>query len=303
MPPHDHHHGHSHRSSNKGRLLLIILFNIVITAAEFIGGVLSGSLALLSDAWHNLSDVLSLVLGYGGEKISERKRSNTYTFGLKRFEVLIALINALFLLVIGTYIVYEAIQRFMNPVHIDITIMIPVALIGLAGNALSILVLSRSRNDSLNMKAAFLHLFYDAISSIAVIAAGIILYFTDLVWIDLAMSIFIVFMIAWSSLNIIGESLRIFLQGVPRDIDSQDVYKSILGIEGVATIHGLHIWSVNSTEVFLSCHICTITSDIDANGLITRINEMLEKSYGIGHTTLQIETTPLCDTKTGDCCR
>ena len=101
-------HGHSHRPSGKGRLLLIIFFNIVITAAEFIGGVISGSLALLSDAWHNLSDVLSLVLGYGGEKISERKRCHTYTFGLKRFEVLIALINTVFLLIVGIYIVYDA---------------------------------------------------------------------------------------------------------------------------------------------------------------------------------------------------
>lgn len=303
MSSHEHRHGHTHGASNKVRLLLIILFNSIITAAEFIGGALSGSLALLSDAWHNLSDVLSLVLGYGGEKISERERSRTYTFGLKRFEVLIALINAVFLLIVGTYIVYEAIQRFIQPQPIDITIMIPVALIGLAGNALSILVLSRNRNDNLNMKAAFLHLFYDAISSIAVIAAGIVLYLTGLVWIDLAMSICIVFMIAWSSLNIIGESLRIFLQGVPRDIDSQEVYNSIVDIDGVATIHGLHIWSVNSTEVFLSCHICTASSDIDANGLITRVNDMLEKLYGISHTTLQIETTPLCNTKSGECCR
>lgn len=302
MSSHEH-HSHIKGASNRARLLLIIVFNTVITAAEFTGGLLSGSLALVSDAWHNLSDVLSLALGYAGEKISGRERSFTYTFGLKRFEVLIALVNAVSLLGIGTYIVYEAIQRFIDPRPIDIAIMIPVACIGLAGNALSILVLARNRNSSLNMRAAFLHLFYDAISSIAVIAGGVILYFSGLLWIDLAISVFIVFMIAWSSLNIISESLRIFLQGVPRDIDSQEVYNSIEDVEGVATIHGLHIWSVNSTEVFLSCHVCAVSSDIDTNGLIARINDMLEKTYGIGHTTLQIETTPLCGTEHGECCR
>ena len=131
------HHGHSHahhRPASKVRLAAVIFFNVLITLAEFIGGLLSGSLALISDAWHNLSDVLSLMLGYAGEKVSERQGGDHFTFGLKRFEVIIALINAVSLLGIGIFIVYEAVQRFLTPVAVDVTIMIPVAIVGLAGN-------------------------------------------------------------------------------------------------------------------------------------------------------------------------
>ena len=303
MAGHSHaHHGH-HRPAGRGKLLLVTLFNAAITVAEFIGGVLAGSLALVSDAWHNLSDVLSLMLGYAGEKVSQRERTSRYTFGLKRFEVLVALINALGLLAIGIYIVYEAIQRFADPLPINIGIMIPVSLIGLAGNVFSILVLLKNRKDSLNMKAAFLHLFYDALSSIAVLAAGIILYFTGYAWIDLAVSLMIVIMISWSSMEIIRESLRIFLQGVPAGINTQEVYRDISAIRGVASVHGLHIWSVSSTEVFLSCHICADSdSGLDADDLIKGINAMLEKNYGISHTTLQIETTLLCSINPHSCC-
>ncbi len=131
------------------KLLLVILFNAIITAAEYAGGVLSGSLALISDAGHNLADVLSLALGYAGERVSREGPSRRYTFGLKRFEVLVALVNALSLVAIGLYIIYEAVERYMNPVPVDPSIMLPVALVGLAGNVFSILVLNRSRNDNL----------------------------------------------------------------------------------------------------------------------------------------------------------
>jgi len=219
---HDHHshHGHVHQQpASKGRLAAVIFFNVLITLAEFIGGLLSGSLALVSDAWHNLSDVLSLMLGYAGEKVSERQGGDQFTFGLKRFEVIIALFNALSLLGIGIFIVYEAVQRFLHPVAVDVSIMIPVAIVGLGGNAFSILVLARNRKDNLNMKAAFLHLLYDTISSVAVIITGIVLYYTGLVWLDLVIGILIVVMMVWSSLGIIIESLRIILQGAPGNIN------------------------------------------------------------------------------------
>ena len=298
------HHAH-HRPASKVRLAVVILFNVIITLAEFIGGLLSGSLALISDAWHNLSDVLSLMLGYAGEKVSERQGGEHFTFGLKRFEVIIALVNAASLLAIGIFIVYEAVQRFLNPVAIDVTIMIPVAVIGLAGNAFSILVLARNRHDNLNLKAAFLHLFYDTVSSVAVIAVGIILHYTGLLWLDLVISILIVVMMVYSSTGIISESLRIILQGAPRHIDFEKVRAAICRVPGVATVHGLHIWSVNSTEVFLSSHICLDSSDPasgDTDGVIGEVNAMLEHDFGITHTTLQLETRLLCSIDDGDCC-
>jgi len=282
----------------------VVLFNIVITLAEYIGGIMSGSLALISDAGHNLSDVLSLILGYAGEKVSKRKATKKFSFGLKRFEVLIALVNSLFLLLVGLYIVYEAVQRFRSPQPINPTIMLPIAVIGLIGNVLSIFVLNKDRNHSLNMRAAFLHLFYDAISSVAVIIVGLILLFTNLYWLDLAVSIVIVIMIVWSSLNIINESLHVFLQGTPKNIDQQAICQALESTKNVASIHGLHIWSISSCEVFLSCHL-SLKEDSNETGdeVIIDVNKMLHDRFGIEHTTLQVEHSPICDLEGSNCCR
>lgn len=293
---HSHTHNHSHVDlhTNKKKLIIVIFFNIVITFTEFVGGVLSGSLALISDAGHNLSDVMSLIFGYVGEKISEKEGSKSYTFGLKRFEVLIALINSLSLVVIGGYIIYEAIHRFLNPVAIDIKLMLPIAIIGLLGNGFSILVLSKNKNTTLNMKAAFMHLFYDTVSSVAIIIAAIILYYTSFIWIDLAISLFIVFMMIWSSASIIKETLRIFMQGAPKNIDIDEISKEIKNIECIDDVHCLHVWSVNSNELFFSCHVSLNIdlkqSEIDTK-IISKIKEMLEKNHDIKHLSIQTEAS------------
>ncbi|MBP7737470.1 MAG: cation transporter [Spirochaetes bacterium] len=300
-----HHEGHDHgHGARGGRLVLVIIFNMIITAAEYVGGLLSGSLALISDAGHNLSDVLSLIMGYAGERVSEKGPDKKFSFGLKRFEVAVALVNALSLLGIGLYIVYEAVARYINPVPIDLKVMVPVAFIGLAGNLFSMLLLMRDRHRTLNMKAAFLHLLYDTVSSVAVIGAAVILYFTGLVLADLVISLVIVFMIAGSSFSIIRDSMRIFLQGTPAHIDADEVYRAIQAIAAVGSVHGLHIWSINSTEVFLSCHICVSDSGGggDTDVIIQSVNTMLENKYGIRHTTLQVENTKLCS-NSGTCCR
>ena len=163
------HTGHGHHHAAGKNLIFVILLNAVITVAEYIGGIFSGSLALISDAGHNLSDVFSLILGYAGEKVSEKKPDKKFSFGLKRFEVVVALVNAFSLLGIGLYIVYEAAVRYLHPVPIDIRVMVPVAVIGLLGNLFSMLILMKQRHSTLNMKAAFLHLLYDTISSVTVI--------------------------------------------------------------------------------------------------------------------------------------
>jgi cobalt-zinc-cadmium efflux system protein len=297
-----HDHGH-HRAKGKN-LLFVILLNAAITVAEYIGGVISGSLALISDAGHNLSDVFSLVLGYMGEKVSEKKPDKKFSFGFKRFEVVVALVNAFLLLAIGLYIIYEAALRYLNPVPINIEVMLPVAAIGLAGNLTSMLFLMKQRSSNLNMKAAFLHLLYDTISSVAVIGAGAVLYFTGLLLVDLAISLIIVVMIAVSSLTIIRDSMRIFLQGTPGHINTDEVYREILHVMHVGSVHGLHIWSINSAEVFLSCHICVSVPDkgVDTDAIIKNVNSMLEQKYGIRHTTLQVENTKICS-DSGTCCR
>ena len=297
-------HGHGHHHAAGKKLIFVIAFNAAITVAEYVGGVFSGSLALISDAGHNLSDVFSLILGYAGEKVSEKKPDKKFSFGLKRFEVVVALVNAISLLGIGLYIVYEAAVRYLHPVPINIRVMIPVAVIGLLGNLFSMIILMKQRHSTLNMKAAFLHLLYDTISSVAVIGGGIVLYFTGLLLVDLAISLIIVLMIAGSSLSIIRDSMRIFLQGTPLHIDTDDVYRDISRITNVGSVHGLHIWSINSTEAFLSCHICVLGLDeeTDTDAIIKNVNTMLEQKYGIRHTTLQVENTQICS-DSGTCCR
>ncbi|HSV96965.1 MAG TPA: cation diffusion facilitator family transporter [Spirochaetota bacterium] len=304
---HRHHHDHAGecREWTGGRkLLLVIAFNAVIAAAQYIGGVLSGSLALISDAGHNLADVLALALGYAGERVSKGFPSRRFTFGLKRFEVLVALVNALSLVAIGLYIVYEAVERYMNPVPVNPYILLPVALVGLAGNVFSILVLNRSRKDNLNMRAAFLHMVYDAISSVAVIGVGVALVFTDIILLDLAVALVIAVMIIWSSMDIVRESLRIFMQGTPSGVDTDAVYRGLLALPGVCGVHGLHIWSISSSEVFLSCHIRTLPGESgDTDAVIAGANAMLKREFGISHTAIQVERGLSCGETPENCCR
>jgi len=303
---HEHAHGHTHEINSTARFVMVVTLNVIITVAEYIGGVVSGSLALISDAGHNLSDVASLVLGYIGQKVSQQKPGKKYSFGLKRFEVLIALINALTLLAIGAYIIYEAIERYINVQPVNPVIMLPVAFVGLAGNFISMLLLYKNRDENLNVKAAFLHLLYDAVSSVGVIIVGFVLLVKNSwVMLDLVVSVAIAFMIVASSLDIIKSSMRIFLQGVPTRLDFDEVYNAILTIPHVDTVHGLHIWSVDSNEVFLSCHVCINGGDssLNTDSIIQAINGMLEDKFGITHTTVQIEHSNLCTLKGGNCCR
>lgn len=272
-----------------------ILINIGITLAEGIGGALSGSLALLSDAGHNLSDVISLGLSFVGEKLSRRKATRRHTFGFKRTEIFTALINALSLVGIAFFIVVEAMKRISSPPDLSIGLMLGIAAIGLIGNLLSMAILGR-REGNLNIKAAYLHLFYDAISSIAVIVSGLLIYFTGWVVVDLAVSLLIAAMVLWSGLGVIRRSVHIFMQGVPEHIEFDRVLQDILGVPGVQSVHRLHIWSIDSSEVFLSCHVCMGEwgGEKDTDKIIQNINEMLLKNHNIHHTVIQAENRNLC---------
>jgi cobalt-zinc-cadmium efflux system protein len=285
---------HDHRTKRIG---LAILINIVITAAEAIGGILSGSLALLSDAGHNLSDVISLGLSFLGEKISEKKPTPKHTFGFKRTEIFTALINSLSLIGIAFFIVIEALKRISSPPQLSLGIMLGVAVIGLFGNLFSMFILGKKENN-LNIKAAYLHLFYDAISSIAVIVSGIIIYLMGWITVDLIVSLLIAGMVLWSGLGIIKRTVHIFMQGVPENIEFDKILQDILGVSGVKSVHDLHIWSINSDEAFLSCHICMDESEgeRDTDRIIQNINEVLLKNHNIHHTVIQAENQNLCGT-------
>lgn len=220
---------HNHNSKKIG---WTIFLNMVITIAEYIGGIMSGSLALLSDAGHNLSDAISLILSYFGEKISHKKSTQNHSFGFKRVEIFTALINALSLWAIGIFIISEAIQRINGQEAISLGLMMGIATIGLLGNLFFIMTLNKSKDENLNVEAAYLHPFYDAISSIAVIVSGIIIYFTNWYLLDILVSIFIALMVFWSGFGVIRNAIHIFMQGVPEGIEFDDVYRTILSISG-----------------------------------------------------------------------
>jgi len=283
---------HEHESKNIG---WVILFNAVITVVEYFGGVFSGSLALVSDAGHNLADTLSLILSYAGEALTKRKSTKRHTFGFKRAETLTAWINALSLWAIGGYILFEAFERYSTGEHILLGIMLPVAFIGLLGNAFSLLVLNKHKSSGVNMRAAYLHIFYDTISSVAVILSGILIYLTGLLVIDVIVSVFISLMIFYSGFGIIRETLHIFMQGTPDSLEFDAIYDGLMSVNGVKNVHKLHIWSVNSKEVFLSCHVCIDESfSGKTDDIIVKINEMLANKYGIRHTVIQVEEINLC---------
>lgn len=286
---------------NEKKLGWTIILNLVITIAEYIGGIMSGSLALLSDAGHNLSDVISLILGYFGEKISEKKADKKHSFGFKRVEIFTALINAFALLAIAFYILFEAFQRMNESNTISLGIMLGVGSIGLLGNLISILILNKDKDVSVNMKAAYLHLFYDTISSVFVIISAVIIYFTNYVIIDIVVSAIIAIMILFSSFDIIKKTIHILMQGVPQGLEFDELFHTISKIKGVKSVHNLHVWAVNSNNNFLSCHVCADKKSInDPDKLIKRINKVLQKKYAIDHTVIQIERNDLC--KTGAVC-
>jgi len=284
--------GHNHNGKNIGWAILI---NIGITLAEAIGGTLSGSLALLSDAGHNLSDVISLGLSFVGEKLSNQKATRRHTFGFKRTEIFTALINSLSLVGIAFFIVVEALKRISAPPELSLGLMLGVATIGLLGNLFSMVILGK-KESNLNVKAAYLHLFYDAISSVAVIGSGLLIYLTGWVILDLAVSLLIAGMVLWSGLGVIKRTIHIFMQGVPEGLEFDKILEDILKVPGISSVHGLHIWSIDSSDVFLSCHVCTAESDGkgDTDRIIQNINEMLQQNHRIHHTVIQAETRNLC---------
>lgn len=291
-------HDHSEK-----RIGWVILFNVAIVIAEYIGGLLSGSLALLSDAGHNFSDVLSLIISYIGERFSHSESTKRHSFGFKRFEVAAAFINALSLCVIAIIIIIEAMGRLGSGREISLGIMLPVAIAGLLGNIFSVALLVKEKGKNLNMKSAYLHLAYDALSSVFVIIAAVAIALTHLAVIDVAISLVIALMMLWSGLGVLKQALHIFMQGVPDGIDFQSVHNDLVSLDGVRSVHDLHIWSVNSEDVFLSCHACLEEKqDSDQiNGLIIKANGVLKEKYGITHSAIQFEYAGICKAG-GVCC-
>ena len=284
-------HHHHHSTGSGGRLFFTILLNIGITAAEFVGGLLTGYLALLADAVHNLSDVAALLLAYIGEIGSKHSPTKKSTYGYKRIEVITAFTSAVALVVIAIYIFYEAYQRLIAPVPLSNPgLLLTIAAIGFIGNILSVLLLKPARSKSLNIKAAFLHMLYDALSSLAVIIGAVVILNTGLTYIDPILSILIGLMILYSSFDVLKEATMIFMEAVPERIDYDSVSAAIEEHPKVIGVHDLHIWSLSSNSVALSCHIQLDKADYLASPMvISELSQMLLDKFNIGHSTFQPE--------------
>jgi cobalt-zinc-cadmium efflux system protein len=291
---HNHfHHAHEHQVSNINRTFIIgIVLNSVFVLIEAIAGFITNSLALLTDAGHNLSDVASLTLALLAFKLAKVKPTSTYTYGYKKTTILVAFLNAVILLVAISGIAYEAFHRIFNPYHIlqGKTIAF-VATIGIFINSITAYLFLKNKEKDLNIKGAYLHLAADALVSLGVVIAGILMIYTDWFWLDSVISFIIVILILFGTWGLLKDSLRLSLDAIPKGIDVEAMRNKILKIKGVTGIHHLHIWALSTTENALTVHI--VLDDIytlgEASNIKEEIKHLLHHLY-IHHATIEIET-------------
>lgn len=281
---------HSHRVSERNVLLSVGL-NLVITCAEVVGGLVSGSLALLSDALHNFSDCVSLVISYLALRLSRRENSLRLTYGYRRAEILAALFNASVLLVVVFFLFREALARIQNPSPIRGGLMIAVAAAGLAANLAAVLLLRRDARHNLNLKSAYLHLLADTLSSVGVILAGILIVLFRIAWIDPLLTIAIGLYVLIESWDIIKQALKILMQATPEHIDILAIQRQIEALPEVVNLHHVHVWQVTEHEIHFEGHVdvCEDMSISRASALIRAIEGMLRERFGIEHSTIQVE--------------
>jgi len=282
-------HNHSH-SSTGIRLLITVILNLFITVTEVIGGIISGSLALISDALHNFSDAISVIISYIAIKLKERDSSSKHTFGFKRAEILAAVINSSVLVIISIYLFYEAILRFQNPEPIKGVLMTVVASIGLAANIAGTLLLKRDAKTSMNIRSSYFHLLSDAVSSVAVISGGLAIILWNIYWIDPVLTILIAVYITRESFKILSDAIHVLMEGAPPDISIKEIQSEVEKLEKVQNIHHVHIWTVGENDVHLEAHIDVADMMISKSNILgEQIEALLKTKFGINHITLQFE--------------
>ena len=288
---HDHHHHHTVDFKHVGQLFVIgIILNLVFVAIEFAAGFMSNSLALISDAGHNLSDVASLALALGAFKLLSLKATEKFTYGYRKASILISLLNAIILLIAVGSIGYESIFRFLSPQAVKSDTIIWVASIGIGINFFSALLFFRNKEDDLNIKGAYLHLAVDAMVSVGVVVSGIIISYTQWYWIDPVISLVIMIVIVVSTWNLLRDSLQLSLDAVPKNIDIETVRQAALKLPGMKDIHHIHVWAMSTAENALTAHLVLneTLSHEEVSKLKDRFKHDLEH-LGIQHATLETD--------------
>ena len=287
-----HHHSHSNDQLSGNRLLFSIVLNIIITVSQVIGGIISGSLALISDAVHNLSDVISLIISYVANLLSNRKKQTLHqTFGFKRAEIIAAFINSSTLIIIAVFLAIEAVKRFNNPIEIGSDLVIWLAFIAILGNGLSVVLLKKDADHNLNMKSAYLHLITDMMTSVAVMIGGILMKYYQVYWLDAILTLIISFYLLFMSWNIFLDSLKILMLFAPKHLDIEDIQNEIISVPEIENIHHVHIWQLNDHDVHFEAHI-EFNSDIklsDFDQICSKVEGILFEKFHINHSNLQPE--------------
>jgi cobalt-zinc-cadmium efflux system protein len=285
-------HVHIHKHEVKGKnLIYSILLNILITSAQVVGGIFSGSLALISDALHNFSDVLTLVFSLYANKLSKRKASLNHTFGFKRAELIAAFVNASTLIIVALFLIYGAIERFIEPKIIESNLVIWLSLLGIAVNGFSALLLKKDAEHNLNMKSAYLHLFTDMMASVAVLIGGLLMKYFGWFWVDSVMTILIAIYLIVVGVDLIKTSTKILMLFTPDNIDIKEIVREVHKIEGVNKLHHIHIWNLNDDELHLEAHL-DCSEDIkmsEFNELLDKIEQVLFTQFHINHINIQPE--------------
>ena len=288
----EHNHVYIHKHQVRGKnLVFSILLNLLITIAQVIGGIISGSLALISDALHNFSDVLSLVFSLLAHKLSRRKASVDHTFGYKRAELIAAFINAITLVVVALFLVYEAASRLFHPQPIQSTLVIWLALLGIAVNGGSVLLLKKDSEHNLNMKSAYLHLFTDMMASVAVLVGGLLMKFYGWFWVDSVMTLLIAFYLIYVSYDLIKSATKMLMLFTPDYIDIKELVREVHKINGVNKLHHIHVWHLNDEELHLEAHL-DCSDDIkmsEFNILLDEVEQVLFEKFQINHINIQPE--------------
>ncbi|MBN2614897.1 MAG: cation transporter [Bacteroidales bacterium] len=284
-----HHHDHDH-SIKGGRLFLSVLLNVFITVAQVIGGLLSGSMALLSDALHNFSDVLSLTISYVAHKLSDRKHTVRHTFGYQRAEILAAFINSVTLIGVAVFLGIEAINRIIQPETIKSSIVIWLAVASIVVNGSSVLLIHRGADSNINIKSAYLHLLTDMMTSFALLIGGLLMKYFQIYWVDGITTLLIAFYLVYSSWNLFVESINIIMLFSPKEVDVKELKHKIESIEGIKNIHHLHLWRLTDNHINMEAHV-DLERDLPTSEFESCLEhiQLAARELGIHHVTIQPE--------------
>lgn len=290
-------HNHSHKDLKGRNLVISILLNVLITVSQVIGGIISGSLALLSDALHNFSDVLSLLISYIATVLAKREASTNKTFGYKRAEIIAAFVNSATLIVVAILLTVEAVERFMNPQPIGYNLVIWLSLLGILANGFSVLLLKKDSDHNMNMRSAYLHLLTDMMASVAVLVGGLLMKFYGMFWIDPLLTILIAVYLIYMGYDLLKASTRVLMLFTPNTVEVKQIVEAISKLPRIKNVHHVHIWQLNEEEVHLEAHI-DFREDISLSEFDTILDQIEAEvhKYGINHVNIQPEFGK-CDSK------